>query len=162
MRVEDWTLGLVDLLGGEDEGVTVEKTQEGLVVRHDGGWMYEALLGADGDAGALCEGLEVEDLELCRDLVEANALSAGELEEIWPLMVSELNLAGRPLRFRFSVEGGGVVPLEGLTVEHYERRSGAMGTRYVHEQVCDMKEDVLCTDMINASKWSFRVALPDR
>ena len=162
VRVEDWTQGLDDLLGGEDEGVTVEKAQGGFLVRHDGGWMYEALLGTDGDGGALCERSEVEDVELCRELVEGNALSAGELEEIWPLLVSELDLGRSPMRFRFSVEGDGVRPLEGLSEERYERADGSSGVRYVHEQVCDMKQDVGCRNMVKAMKWSFLVEFPDR
>ena len=161
VRVQDWRQGLGVLLGGEDEGVVVEEAQGGVVVRHDGGWMYEALLGSEGGVGALCEGAEVEDVELCRELVEASSLSSAELEEIWPLFVSELDLAKKPMRFRFSVEGDGVTPLEGLSEESFEREDGSSGVRYVHEQVCDMEADVYCTDMIKATKWSFRVALPD-
>ena len=67
-----------------------------------------------------------------------------------------------PMQFRFSVEGEGVMPLEGLSEERYERVGGGTGKRFVHEQVCDMKEDVGCSAMIKASVWSFKVALPDR
>ena len=67
------------------------------------------------------------------------------------------------MRFRFSIEGDGVVLLQGLTEGRYEREGGGgTGTRYVHEQVCDMKEDVGCCAMIKATVWSFRVALPHR
>ena len=90
---------------------------------------------------------------------EAPAINAiRDSHPVWPLLVEELRLEEVPMRSRFTVEGVGVSPVEGLSVERYETGEGEKGgIRYVHEQVCEMKRDVGCSEMMSRTKWSFSV-----